>query len=374
MFGFSILPTSISLIGIPRNHYSPEDIKSLEDILYVDLNHSPSQHDYSFVQSEILNSDYSPISNKHTVFSSSPTPNQYNDKSKPRAMSYDSPTLNQTAESFRMSFGTSNGSDSEPEFVIPVTPKQVMISSGSDSGVNVSDVSSYRPADEEQASLPLVNVMTASRVSSAPEEAHAPVVEKGNVSSLSEGNSPPTALGASSTPRNLSGNSCNLGDMSWDNFDVNRSDFKTDEEYKQFVAHAKLQAEIKGKSPILLNDDCSDILTVSDSDSQDLDAPGRALENEMAQIEMEKALSNRSASSQRKDSDTTKEFSDVESNESLELTESLALLEETKMLYDALEQKSNMLEEKYFTAEKMKSALEDPLAGDIPNERSKAKK
>ena len=373
MFGFSILTTSISLIGIPQNRYSPEDIKSLEDILYVDLNHSPSQPDYSFVQSDILNSDYSPISNKHTVFSSSPTPNQYIDKSRTRVRNYDSPALNQTAESFRMSFGTSNGSDSEPEFVIPVTAKQVMTSSGSDSGVNVSDVSSFRPADEEQAGLPLVNVMsplTASRVSSAPEEAHATVVEKGNVSSLSEGNSPPTALGTSSTPRNLSGNSCTLGDMSWDNFEVNRSNFKTDEEYKQFKAHAKLQAEIKGKSPILLNDDCSDILTVSDTNSQDLDVSGRALENEIAQIEKEKELSNHSASCQRRGSDTTKEFSDVEISESLELTESLALLEETKMLYDALEQKSNMLEEKYFTAEKMKSALEDPLAGD---ESSKTK-
>ena len=51
-----------------------------------------------------------------------------------------------------MSFGTSNGSDeddSEPELFI--TAKSVLeLSSCSDSGVNVSDVSSYRPADHEQ--------------------------------------------------------------------------------------------------------------------------------------------------------------------------------------------------------------------------------
>ena len=49
------------------------------------------------------------------------------------------------------------------------------------------------------------------------------------------------------------------------------------------------------------------------------------------------------------------------SPEMLSVTESITLLEETKELYNMLEQKANQLEQKYFSPDKMKCALSDPL-------------
>ena len=63
-------------------------------------------------------------------------------------------------------------------------------------------------------------------------------------------------------------------------------------------------------------------------------------------------------------SDESSKLPDIsveEESDSLPLTESLALLAETKLLYSALQEKTNMLEEKYFSPEKMRSALSDPL-------------
>ena len=344
---------------------------------------------------------------------------------------YDKPGLNLTSQSFRMSFGTSNGSDGESDTELFITAKSALEQSSccSDSGVNVSDGSSYRPADhesfeeqDEDLTIPVFNITSPT---TDPEH---------SIRGSSENERQPPSGSECSTPRKLSvashGNP--LHEMSWDNFDIGRNDFETDEEYDKYLAHVKAQAELKHKNVELIGDysavsdsetveinndhsindtaDSQDITilqnsmsahnemsdkdnlydtSVEDSDisfpteadfptdidfavdqiETDISFPVDQIETDISfpadQIETDISF----PADQIEDDMKSPREDGVTEADGLPMTESLALLAETKKLYSALEEKTSLLEEKYFSPEKMKCALSDPMGSFVLEEQ-----
>ena len=257
------------------------------------------------------------------------------------------PMSNLSSESCRVSFGTSNDtsdadSDGEPWLYIPAKSSMLGDSSFcSDSGVNVSEGSSYRPGDHDPSDSPEITV---------------PVFQVSSPTTTESINEDP--ISCLSTPRKLSVANSYLHDMSWDNFDLDRENFATSDEYEEHLNFIRAQihlkhtsgAEIIGDLACLSETDTLQVPSIDSSDgSNDLLLP------EPIHIETS-------------DKDNVYDSTDVSlqtekngSEDGLPLTESLSLLAETKLLYNALEHKTNMLEERYFSPEKMMSLLKDPL-------------
>ena len=442
---------------------SSGDIKGIEEHLFADLHGlgpSPALDANSFVQSEFLDSSGNPINQTYTssdFYTPSPRTNKIKDDSPESSYStdYDKPSLNLTSQSFRLSFGTSNGSDvdSDPEMFITAKSALEQSSCCSDSGVNVSDGSSYRPADhesfeeqDEDLNIPVFNI-----TSPTTDPDNSPGGSTDSERRPPSGYSTPRSKGRSecSTPRKLSvashGNM--LHEMSWDNFDIDRNKFETAEEYEKYIAHVKAEAESKHKSGELIGDysavsdsetlpvnnehsmdetcGSQDITILEDSISThnemsdkdnayetsvedsdisfpteadipaDLSFPADHLDIEVASPHSEKEMISPSHSEEEmiSPSHSEKEIispchsdkgiispslidyevisprdSCTTETDGLPMTESLALLAETKQLYNALEEKTSLLEEKYFSPEKMKCALSDPMGSFVLEE------
>ena len=365
----------------------------------------------SFVHSEFLDSSGNPVNQTYTsseFYTPSPRNNKINQESPESSYSTDNekPSLDLTSQSFRMSFGTSNDSDvdSDPEMFITAKSALEQSSCCSDSGVNVSDGSSYRPADhesfEEQEEDLIVPVFNVTSPTTDPE--HSTGGSSENERQPPSGYSTPRSKGKSecSTPRKLSvashGNL--LHEMSWDNFDIDRNKFETAEEYEKYMAHVRAQADLKQKSGELIGDysavsDSETVLINNDhstdetADSQDVTIleDSMSTHNEMSdkdnvyETSVEDSEINfpteadyptdMSFPADQIEGDLKSPREDESTEiDGLPITESLALLAETKKLYSALEEKTSLLEEKYFSPEKMKCALSDPMGSFVLEE------
>ena len=244
-----------------------------------------------------------------------------------------------SSESCRVSFGTSNDSDNEPELLITAKSMIEDFSFYSDSGVNVSEGSSYRPADHDpmDTDVPVFQISSPTATESLQDD----------------------ATSCPSTPRKVSVATSILHEMSWDGFDLDRTNFATNDEYEVYLNHISAQAQLKVQSGA---DITGDLGCLSETDTVQLPAD-QCLDGFLEDVILEEQTHYETSDKESlyDSTDGSLHTQQNDSEDGLPLSESLSLLAETKLLYNALEYKTNMLEEKYFSPEKMKSALKDPL-------------